>query len=74
MSEPTPHVSNAARILRSGLIQVYFTDIGCIAGLVLIGAGIRQLSVPGMWIYAGIVLLGVSVLLALSTRSAKAKE
>lgn len=74
MTEPTRHVSSAERVLKSGLIQAYITDVGCVAGLGLIGAGIRQLSVPGMWIYAGVVVLGVSVLLALSRRPVKPKE
>lgn len=55
-------------MLRTGVLQSYGTDLGCIAGLALIGWGIHQWSVPATMIFAGVVVIAVSVLLAIDRK------
>lgn len=52
------------RVVASGIPQLLALDVAAGAGVVLIGVGIWQLAPAGATIYAGVVLLVGSVLVA----------
>lgn len=63
--------SVAARIWASGVLQGVAVDALIVVGLVAMGVGIGQVSVAGLWIYAGFVMVVVGLLVAsLSVRRA----
>lgn len=66
--------SAVAVLWSSGLIQSAVPDVALLTGLVLIGVGISHWSGPATYIYAGAVLVGGSVLVALSRRPNAPKE
>lgn len=58
-----------ARIWGLGLVQSVAQDLVILVGLVLVGAGIWQISAPAVWIYAGFVcVVGGGLWAAVSAR------
>lgn len=53
------------RVWRSGILQSSALDVSACLGLASIGVGIYQLSPAGVWIYVGVVLIVVPILLGL---------
>lgn len=49
------------------------SDIGVLLGLVLVGAGLWQLSRPAGWIFAGLALIAISLIAILPAKSSLSK-
>lgn len=70
MSERTRPRGLVTRFVESGWLEQLGLDAVILVGLVLIGIGLYRLQPEAVWIYAGVVCIAASVLIA-RTRQVK---
>lgn len=58
------------RALAGRLDQTILSDVGVVAGVVVFGYGLWQMSQPIAWLFAGAALVGLSVIAALPAKKA----
>lgn len=69
-----PRVGWVERVWRTEILQSLSVDVLGLTGLVAFGVGVWQLSGPATWMYGGVVLAGLSVLLSIDRARQRAKR